>query len=116
MERCPICSNRVESVWEVSDGGCKARPWFTGLYTCRFCGHIRASGVGFNGERRVVEWHPGCPDHGTEYVFQTNDVGTEYCCGICARRMKVEGEKVVTTWQPWDSGGVGRFYGRADQA
>jgi len=101
--RCPICSSKAQQIWE-STGGVNGGCWFTGLYSCPECGHFKASGTIRKGERRLIQWHPGCPTHGTDPVHLANtDEGhdTEWVCSSCARRMTVSGGKLITTWQPF---------------
>lgn len=105
--RCPVCSSKAGDVWE-SQGGINGGCWFTGLWSCPECGHFKASGTIRDGERRIVQWHPSCPLHGTDPVhvatceqhdYMTHD--TEWVCSVCSRRMAVQGSKLVTTWEPY---------------
>lgn len=103
MRRCPTCSSLTEKVWE-SVGGINGGSWWTGVYKCEHCGTIRASGTERDGVRRVVQWSPGCPKHGTEPVYlvtldeQKGEV--EWVCSTCHRRMRVEDDKLIVTWTP----------------
>lgn len=97
QNRCPVCSTRVETVWE-SSGNVKTSAWWTGLYTCSHCGFFKASGVGGNGTRRTVQWHPGCPKHGTDPVVMIAE--GEWACMHCKNRMKIQGSKIVISQAP----------------
>lgn len=103
---CPICNAELYVTWENS-GHTKATSWFTGLYTCRTCGHMSISGTGHNGNRKIVQFRPGCPDHGTDPVFlaltEDKDLlthDTAWVCGSCVRRFEVKDGKLITTWIP----------------
>lgn len=105
--KCPVCNKEALSVWE-SVGGINGGAWFTGLFSCRECGHFKASGTIRDGRRKVVQWHPACPLHGTDPVhvvmaeshdFMTHD--TEWACSVCSRRMAVVDGKLETIWQPY---------------
>lgn len=104
---CPVCDSIAYPTWE-SRGAVNGGHWFVGLYTCKECGHFKASGTIRDGKRKVVQWHPACPLHGTDPVhltmaeshdFMTHD--TEWTCSACHRRMAVVDGKLVTTWQPY---------------
>jgi hypothetical protein len=98
--RCPVCSTKAIQVWK-SSGGTNGSSWFTGQFLCTHCGHFKASGTERNGELWLVAWNPGCPDHGTDPVYQTDMEGREFVCSVCHRKMQQVETKLVTTWQPY---------------
>lgn len=106
--RCPACSSKVAEVWE-SSGGINGGHWWVGLYSCANCGHLKIGGTERNGERTVVQWHPGCPIHGTDPVHvadceHKNGIvyDAEWVCSACHRRFAVSGGKLVILWKPYD--------------
>lgn len=104
--RCPICTQELCATWE-REGKTPGSSWFAGSYICPKCGHMNISGTGNNGGRKIVQWRPACPDHGTDPVFlalteshdfMTHD--TAWVCGACGRRFEVRDGKLETTWTP----------------
>jgi hypothetical protein len=94
---CPICNTPMKRIWQ--EGHPK---WWSGLYDCRNCGEIKASGTWkhFGVIKQTRHWHPSCPQCGHEQVCPTQDGYQSFACWACGRRIEIRNRKPIVTWRP----------------
>jgi hypothetical protein len=91
---CPICASHMKPVWEEGRA-----TWWNGLFHCKRCGDIKASGTWkIRGLTHKIEhWHPACPQCGHEHVALSTPGYQEFVCWKCYRRFEARHKHLIVT-------------------